>query len=188
MPPPTREGTPGLFDVDVRSADDVWAVGRYGRYFGTLALHWDGSTWTRVATPSAAGQFSYSELGGVVAIAPDDVWAVGTSDSHPLAVHYDGVSFTESDFPTADANLVDVDARASDDVWAVGTPIISSDIGPPAAWHWDGSVWSHVAIENAVGRGFYEDVGVAPGGEVTAVGTGYGDGGEVATLATGCVP
>src|SRR5438105_2759501 len=36
------------------AANDVWAVGRdyNGSSFRTLALHWDGSTWTAVSTPN----------------------------------------------------------------------------------------------------------------------------------------
>ena len=47
--------------------------------FRTLFAHWDGSAWRSVAGPNGQGQDSF--LFGVVALGPDDVWAVGWTGS-----------------------------------------------------------------------------------------------------------
>ena len=66
-------------------ATDVWTVGSYSYSDGdytygpfTLAYRWSGSSWVRSATVSPTGADAFQ---GVVAIAPNDVWAVGTSSS-----------------------------------------------------------------------------------------------------------
>jgi hypothetical protein len=54
VPTPARES--GLLGVDIRSAKDAWAVGwREGTdgYADPLAMHWDGSGWSRVPVPTA---------------------------------------------------------------------------------------------------------------------------------------
>jgi len=54
VPFPARESA--LYGVDVRLAADAWAVGwRQGTdgYADPMAMHWDGSAWTRVDVPAA---------------------------------------------------------------------------------------------------------------------------------------
>ena len=70
----------GLYAVTALGANNVWAVGyQVGGtgYAGTLAVHWDGSTWSAVPSPNGAAGHNY--LWGVDARAPTDVWAVGSS-------------------------------------------------------------------------------------------------------------
>ncbi len=53
VPAPPRESA--LLGVDVRIASDAWAVGwRQGTdgYADPMAMHWDGSAWTRVPVPT----------------------------------------------------------------------------------------------------------------------------------------
>jgi hypothetical protein len=53
VPAPARESA--LLGVDLRVATDAWAVGwREGAdgYADPLAMHWDGSAWTRVPVPT----------------------------------------------------------------------------------------------------------------------------------------
>ena len=80
----------------------MWAVGNYDDVGGgcpqpTLIEHWNGRTWKVV--PSQ-GPLCGNELDGVHVISPDDGWAVGASfdlggtDSAPLAMHWDGTSWT----------------------------------------------------------------------------------------------
>ena len=94
--------------VDGVSANDLWAVGhtRNGEYAVAepLALHWDGSAWRIVPTPTA----NDATLEGAVALASDDAWAVGSMFSvaqlwHvPYALHWDGRSWTRVDVPGPD--------------------------------------------------------------------------------------
>src|SRR5205085_1423497 len=76
--------SPGLLDnilygVDALTSKDVWAVGSaYGNdgREGTLTEHWDGSAWSIVASPTAAGNGD-NHLYSISALASNDVWAVG---------------------------------------------------------------------------------------------------------------
>ena len=90
-----------LAAVSVVSENDVWVVGTRVKTSGTnpVALHWDGQDWTKALLPGL-GNRGYSRLAAVDAIATDDVWAVGTAPNTwqgaPLAVHFDGTSWTRA--------------------------------------------------------------------------------------------
>jgi hypothetical protein len=87
-----------LQGVSGSSATDVWTVGYAERPradVGTLAEHFDGTTWTIVPTP-----VDHGALYAVSAIAHDDVWAVGEDNREPfrekpLAMHWNGSSWIE---------------------------------------------------------------------------------------------
>ena len=122
--------------VAMIGTNDVWAGGSYRTATGglkTLTMHWDGASWTTVASPSHG---RLSRVTDIAAFAPDDVWAVGGGDGAALALHWDGTVWSRAVTPAA-AELWSVDGVASDDLWAVG------DFG--AALHWTGSGWTAVA-------------------------------------------
>lgn len=147
-----------LFGVDALSTTNAWAVG-YG--FGannvarTLIEHWDGSAWTIVPSPNA-GHPTNGQLSGVVAVAPDDVWAVGGYEqggpARTLIEHWDGAAWTivpspnKGPFPNA---LSGVTAVGPDDVWAVGTWYPTSFDDRTLTLHWDGTAWHRVQSPNA---------------------------------------
>jgi hypothetical protein len=93
-----------LSAVFARSASDVWAVGGYWdeREIGrTLVMHWDGSAWSIMPSPNPPSMVSQdgARLVDVVALGPDDVWAVGsvvvadaTPSESPLMMHWDGIT------------------------------------------------------------------------------------------------
>lgn len=92
-----------LWGITAASADDVWATGYTGPCSGghaggacqTVAMHWDGSSWTVTSTVDPSGS-SMSALLGVVAVGGDDVWAVGTNEwSDTLIEHWDGSSWRD---------------------------------------------------------------------------------------------
>jgi len=113
--------------VDARTPADAWAVGESssGGKPQPLVVHWDGVAWTLSAVPFLT---SGGALFGVVAIGPDDVWAVGSSGDptagleHALALHWDGLSWTTATLHVGGGRslLADVSAVSSSDVWAVG--------------------------------------------------------------------
>jgi hypothetical protein len=92
-----------------------------------------------------------------VAIADNDIWAVGYDDvqvawpaiDSPLAMHFDGTTWSVIPTPTLssggtippNAQFLAVGAVSSNDVWAVG---FRSDNGQLIE-HWDGTAWSLVA-------------------------------------------
>jgi len=78
--PSPRPGTGGyLSSVVAISASDVWAVGGYyddsESLWENLIVHWNGSRWDIVPSPSP-GTYT-NALTDVVALAPNDVWAIG---------------------------------------------------------------------------------------------------------------
>jgi hypothetical protein len=100
-----------LTSVSAVAANDVWAVGRDGNHDGvpldrTLIKHWDGARWTIVPNPDPGGSSQDNDLWGVAAVATGDVWAVGgvgsflnPGASSPLALHWDGSSWTQVSVP-----------------------------------------------------------------------------------------
>jgi hypothetical protein len=86
-------------------------VGRYGNHDGgpldqTLIEHWNGARWTVVPSPDPGGSSQDNDLWGVAAVATGDVWAVGgvgsfldPDASSPLALHWDGASWTQVSVP-----------------------------------------------------------------------------------------
>jgi len=63
----------------------VWAVGYAGRK--TLTERWNGTAWTRVASPSPPGA---DDLAGVTAISARDAWAVGQGNGQTLIAAWNG--------------------------------------------------------------------------------------------------
>jgi hypothetical protein len=111
------------------------------------------------ATPSAApatsttfhivAQFNAS-FAATVAIAGNDVWAVGSSTAtgtqEPLAAHFDGMSWSVVTLPALakGGSFADVSAADSNDVWAVGSQNVGSSINTLIE-HWNGTSWSIVS-------------------------------------------
>jgi hypothetical protein len=173
----TRE----LYGVKAFSTTDVWAVGWYydtGFAGEALAVHWNGTAFTQVATPNpGTGGNAFT---GIAGSAANDVWAVGyyrnTGDrgglTHPLAVHYNGSTWTEVAMPetTAGAYLRGVTAVSANDVWAVGS---KNGYSMPVAYHWNGTAWSEVptaALSGGGGNNFFYGVAGAAANQVWAVG------------------
>jgi hypothetical protein len=114
-----------LVDVSASGPTDAWAVGiKTSRNSdGPVTLHWDGAAWSRVRLPAEAAG---GVLEGVSVVAPDDVYAVGstfdpTSGAETsLILHWNGSSWTaKSAESVGDDQLVGVTTGASG-VWAVG--------------------------------------------------------------------
>jgi hypothetical protein len=141
---PMDPGINYLAAVDAVAPNDVWAVGFYGPGasipYQAFAMHWDGAGWTVLPTPTLGSLHNY--FNSVVALAPNDVWAVGyTYDgttTSALAEHWDGSAWSVVTIPSGISTLSDIDASAPNDVWAVGHP--------GAVIHWDGVNWSLASI------------------------------------------
>src|SRR5205814_111658 len=124
---------------------DVWAVGYYlapGGRSRNLTLHWDGVEWHVVPVPDASP--GSNQLFGVTAVAPNDVWAVGTYSPEQyrwqtLILHWDGGAWVvvphpdESQYNTV---LRGVSAVTSNDVWAVGYSL-EGQYADEVILHWD---------------------------------------------------
>lgn len=138
------------------SGSDMWAVGRYwtssqGPF--TLADHWNGSSWSQVATPNPS---PYGNgLNDVIALSSTNAWAVGTQKGasvvSPLIVHWNGTIWKQVAAPPTnglDTILLSVTGVSPTNIWAVGRVIESSGLIAPYALHYNGKLWKAVTIPN----------------------------------------
>lgn len=177
------------------SANDVWAVGGsynyghgYNPYKSPLTMHWNGTKWSIVPTPDEHA--ITLELTGVVALATNDVWAVGRAQmgtaavDQPLVEHWTGSAW----------HIVPTSLVAN--VWGSSLHTIAAIPGTKGLWavgsfepqnttsgneralieRWDGSAW-HTVTTPSLPKGI---TGSALSGVVAlsatnawAVGTGF---------------
>jgi hypothetical protein len=128
---------PDLFyNLAVLSPSDIWAVGStYSRGGCAYTSHWNGTSWTQVATPSIPNNVT---LNSVSARGTHDVWAAGTSSQEDaqsgwtlersIALHWDGVSWKQ--IATGDQNGSHLNSISAtpQGVWAVGGEIIQGGL------------------------------------------------------------
>jgi hypothetical protein len=140
-----------------------------GRY-ATLLMHWDGAAWMVAPSPNVGTKAN--RIRGVSAVAFDDVWAVGDSQTRSLMEHWDGATWSVVDHPATGtySTLWGVSAAQGGDVWAVGYSRSSSV--QPLILRGDGG---SLTLENAAaGAGinpWLTAVSGIPGGGPWAVGT-----------------
>jgi hypothetical protein len=76
--------------VAAGSASDVWAVGAgsdlLGVTFRTFTAHWNGTSWTSVASPNPSPEYDF--LQGVGMVPSAGAWAVGAADVDTLALRF----------------------------------------------------------------------------------------------------
>jgi hypothetical protein len=148
--------------VSALSATDAWAVGEVdtGGPAGlhTLAAHWNGTSWTRVPTPSPGTGISGSTLDGVSQVSAADAWAVGNYETSrkvfkTLAVHWDGTRWSQVRTPSGpqDSGLAAVTALSAADLWAVGGDSVGN-VAKNLVLRWNGSQWSQVPSPSPGGR------------------------------------
>lgn len=194
LPSTAHLGTlPDTSGVEATPNGEVWIVGKVSTGYPTntlpLVLRWMDGQWATVDTVSLRPQtvYPFAARGGILneaaALADDDIWAVGIgagfgdggATSAPLAVHWDGSSWTEADVPRV-ANrhheLTGVVAIASDDVWAVGDYRNVADAYRGVTYHWDGETWAHVPspIEAIPQSGLFDVAATGPN-DVWAIGS-----------------
>lgn len=137
---PTPNGPSGdgwLHGIAAAAANDIWAVGEYSTTgkqpaaaARSLALHWDGASWTAF-TPPNPSVTGVNPLQSVVARGANDFYAVGSSETaneglNTFVAHWDGTQWTQSasENPNGDGTgwnpLLDVGRDAQGNLWAVG--------------------------------------------------------------------
>ncbi len=173
-----------LLGVAATSSNDVWAVGRWGDAanltVNPLLLHWNGSRWRIVATPSLSGGATFQ---AVTAIAPDDVWAVGQNGVITLAEHWDGQSWSVVPTPALPhgGDLTAVGGTSSTDVWAAGS-FFDRHLDPHTMiLHWNGMAWSTSPSPDNGASSELEGIAAISPTDVWAVGHAFPS--NVATLA-----
>jgi hypothetical protein len=125
-----------LTSVTAAGPSDVWAAGYSidvasgsGQPNKSVIEHWNGSTWTIVASPSPQG---HNTLTGISAISANDVWAVGYGSNdvstgvpidRPELLHWNGTVWGSVAAPanvgTSD-NILQAVTTTGGTVWAAG--------------------------------------------------------------------
>jgi hypothetical protein len=200
---PAAGGTandPALGAVTTLSARDVWSVGTTGTdSLATLSEHFDGSSWTAVATPNTSRL--NNSLIDVAAVAPDDIWAVGSSSTSmgpdarqfTLAEHWDGSAWSivhtpnpQPDFGAGNpvnSVLTGVAAFGPDDVWAVGESSDVNSLGSrPLVEHWDGTRWTAVRVPHPGQFGRLRSISGVSADDIWAVGDRESVGNQVSLI------
>ncbi len=167
--------------------DDVWGVGvaqQTGSVdpFGprTYMVHWDGGAWSLVDFDF--GHPVFSALEDVVAIAHDDVYAVGWTlvdgeGTQPLIAHFDGSSWSQVDlgiFPGGPANLRAVAARSSDEVYALGTWAGDDGFPRDLILRFDGTSWERMPGAPEPEHEWFRAAETLPSGQIWAGGQRLG--------------
>jgi hypothetical protein len=183
---PTTEG------VTSAPNGDVWVVGNvfvgYPYDNRPLVLRWRGGSWdyVDVVTLHPSTTYPFAPRGGLLeeaaTLAADDIWAVGLAGGDgaggastvPLAIHWDGSSWTETSVPSVSNRshrLHGVVALSHNDVWAVGSSTNVADVMHAVTFHWDGTSWSHISSPiEALGQSDLSDVVATGPDDVWAIG------------------
>jgi len=186
---PTVVPLGGTFASGAASADatdDVWAVGFSGLSSAKatpFVAHFDGASWQSVPSVPFASPIS-AAFTGVVALAPNNVWAVGTiaevlnGPKSTLIEHYDGTEWSVVPSPGAgqESNLrLGITAVSPTDIWAFGNASVNSDISKKTLLlHWDGTSWTLAPSPSPEPGGILLDTlygGVTTGQNVWIVGS-----------------
>jgi hypothetical protein len=154
-------GTTYLNGVAAVSSTDVWTVGGFGNVPGSPATfpeaviqHWNGTQWS--AIPAAKPSGSTTALEAVVALASNDVWAVGSLSaagvSQPLIERWDGTAWKVVGSPalpgmTQSALHAVTGVPSTDQLWAVGSQLKTprESFAQALIEQWDGTAWKVVA-------------------------------------------
>lgn len=157
-------GRTAVLSISGIAPNDIWSVGY--RHNRPAILRYDGDAWA--TSPVEAG----GTLPGVVAITPEDAWAIGEA-----MLRWDGVEWTRSGNVRDDAGLASIAAVTPSDVWAVGSrPGGEPGTVKPFVVRWDGERWTPVEGGKAPGSVALTSVTALPDGTLLAV--GYRDANE----------
>jgi hypothetical protein len=128
--------------------------------------HWNGTAWTRVATPNVSG----GTLSALTAASRSDAWAVGDAVGRLFSLHWNGESWRQVAIPTPRGSgsrvLAAVSASPPHDVWAVGYWKRRTLIE-----HWNGKRWTQVPSPANGAAGYLRGVSALSPTDVWAVGS-----------------
>jgi hypothetical protein len=153
------------------AGSDVWAVGQQaqGSFFLPLIEHWNGASWSVVASPKLPND---SDLSAVTAPASNNVWAIGVAggSSNALVEHWDGARWSIVSSPAfTGVGVTGLSSDSPSDVWAVG----GLATGGTVSLHWNGQTWSQIPTARLRFGGVGAVAALSPI-NVWAVGTGPG--------------
>jgi hypothetical protein len=186
VPSPTPKNGGALFGVAATSARDAWAVGCAGNCFQgfggiqTLILHWNGTRWKRVPSPSPG---TGSALSSVATVSAHMAWAVGctalcflhSASPQTVILRWNGTRWRRVASPALAkvGALNGVTATSADNAWAVGCAGFC--FGPMAATktmivRWNGTAWKHVPSPSPAPQSLLTAVAATSSGTAWAVG------------------
>lgn len=108
---PPVGGSWGLAGLGGVAEDDLWTVGARHGAGSPVALHWDGAGWESVPVPLPHHESGWFDE--VLALASDDVWAMGYRKYRdrpvrlPLVAHWDGVAWSVAGVPDGHGQLIE---------------------------------------------------------------------------------
>ena len=179
--------------VSALATNDIYAVGWSGfenDNSRTFVEHWNGKQWSVVPSPSLGA--GANQLNSVVALAKNDIWAVGFSvalappmsaPQQTLIEHWDGISWKIVPSPNTghgqfqSNRLFGITAVSSTDLWAFGSAFKADGSGQQQnlLLRWSGAKWSIAPVPSPKPGNFLDDLlfgGVVTGpGSVWIVGT-----------------
>jgi hypothetical protein len=138
-----------LTGVSCTSGSDCWAVGYYytGSVNQTLIEHWDGTSWSIVASPNTTTNQN-NQFNAMTCLSSSDCWAAGTFSAanidQPLTARWNGTTWTIVSSPaaTSGASLKSVACKSASECWAVGKV---SNVDQPFMQRWNGTSWGMVS-------------------------------------------
>jgi hypothetical protein len=149
-----------LLGASQDATNDAWAVGLQlieDAYNYPLIVNYNGSRWIVADLPFPQGAEN-SQLEGVLALARDNVWAVGWQSpgvpnyytSLTLIYHFDGKSWTVVPSPGAPGTSLDgIVANSANDLYAFGMSADPSGYGfDSLVLHGDGNEWTIIPSPN----------------------------------------
>ena len=144
FPTPPRAGDPSTWSLTTIAEvgpDAVWAVGfRVADALRPISARWDGARWRLVpmGIPHLHGRLE----GLTVVPGTSQLWAVGSSGHHPLALRWDGNAWHKTRTPRLEGRptFADVVSTAGGATWAVGS---TTDVGGRMMFaRWTGREWT----------------------------------------------
>jgi hypothetical protein len=150
--PPT--GTLAVFGVEVRSADDAWAMAYFNPDPKDL-IRWDGVTWSAVPTDDVCNGYAAISVEALDLVGPSYVFVAARASTGPfssdqLLLIWDGTSWDNCHSLTLRPDIMGaprngapnaIVATAADDAWILGAaPGVGDGSGEGyLTVHWDGS-------------------------------------------------
>ena len=104
------------------------------------------------------------ELSDIAFISPSDIWAVGSTGSGGLVMHFNGVVWSR--VPAPNAGLFAITALSTNNAWAVGRQLTASTV----VEHWDGFAWKIVPSPNTGAISVLNSISAISPNDVWAVG------------------
>jgi hypothetical protein len=134
-----------LISVSAPAPDDAWAVGQLTGY----ALHWDGTSWS-VARTWPEHQLP-SEITGVTAFSPADVWVFGGPGAYPGIGTWHLRGSTWHKVTGVAKGISFASAISRSDMWAIG----ANNVAPEdTLLHYNGTTWQKLSSPVLAGLQF----------------------------------